>query len=232
MPIGLKPLLLNDCLQIGAMGVGDRTKTDESAVAMVSAKMAKAMSNRWRAQIMAEIRARPLSPSQFVDEVGGEITNISRCFRQLEKWGFLELVETRRGGRRRGGIEHVYRPVKRAYLDTDSWERLPLHLKDDFSGAIINTFIERVVEAIDVETLNKEPAQHLSWDSPMLDRQAWIELTDRLDEVLDWVPELAAESADRMAKSGEEPIPTTVGLFAFRSPKPSERTAKADTKAR
>lgn len=48
--------------------------------------------------------------------------------------------------------------------------------------------------------------------------RAWTELTDRLDEILAWIPKLQLESAERIAASGEEPIPTTWCLAAFRSP--------------
>ena len=57
----------------------------------------------------------------------------------------------------------------------------------------------------------------------MLDRQAWTQLNLRLDELLfSVIPDLEDEAAQRMAVSGEEPIPTTYGLTAFRSPKQSE----------
>lgn len=202
----------------------------EPGAAMISAKMAKALANPWRSRILMELSTRPLSPSQFVDEVGGDISNVSRCFRQLAEWGYVEVVEEKRGGHRRGGIEHVYRNIQRAHFDTPSWALLPQVLKDEFSMNILASYFDRISEAIEAGTLNAEPEQHLSWDSPVLDRQAWIELTDKLDEVLAWLPELGAESAERMKESGEEPIPTTVALFAFRSPKASEAASKARRK--
>jgi DNA-binding transcriptional ArsR family regulator len=201
-------------------------KTDEPGAAVISPKLAKTLANPWRAQILAELSSRPMSPSQFVDEVGGELTNISRCFRQLAEWGYVEVVERKTGGHRRGGVEHVYRSIQRAHFDSPSWELLPRYLREDISNSLLITFFTRLNDAIEAGTLDAEGDRHLSWDSPVLDRQAWKELTDRFDEVLDWLPELEAESARRMAESGEEPIPTTVGLAAFRSPKPSEVKAK------
>lgn len=207
--------------------MAEGSRTDEPGAAMISAKMAKALANPWRSRILMELSSRPLSPSQFVDEIGGEISNVSRCFRQLAEWGYIEILEERSGGRRRGGVEHVYRNIQRAYFDTRTWERLPRVLKDEFSGNIVASYFRRVSEAVEAGTFDAEVDRHLSWDSPALDRQAWTEMTDKLDEILAWVPELEAESAKRMAESGEEPIPTTVGLAAFRSPKPSEISGKS-----
>jgi DNA-binding transcriptional ArsR family regulator len=203
------------------------SRTDEPEALMISAKMAKALANPWRSRILMELATGPMSPSQFVDEVGGELTSISRCFRQLAEWGFIEITEERKGGRRRGGVEHVYRSIQRAHLDTPAWEKLSPFLRKDFSGNVVASYFKRVSEAIGAGTFDAEVDRHLSWDSPSLDRQAWTELTTGLDRFLDWIPQLEAEAAARMAESGEDPIPTTVGLAAFRSPKSSEVKAKA-----
>jgi hypothetical protein len=56
------------------------------------------------------------------------------------------------------------------------------------------------------------------WDAASLDRLAWTHLTTTADEILDWLPELQVEAAERMETTGEKPIPTTVGLAVFRSP--------------
>lgn len=199
-------------------------KYDEPGAGLISAKMAKALANAWRARILAELSVRPMSPSQFVDEVGGELTNISRCFRQLAEWDYIEIVETRRGGRRRGGVEHVYRGIQRAHYDTESWKVLPRLLRDDISGNILASYFARITEALNAGTFDAEVDRHLSWDGIALDRQAWEELGSRLDEILQWLPELEAESNRRIAESEEEPIPTTIGLAAFRSPRASEIT--------
>ncbi|MDX6624845.1 MAG: hypothetical protein QOE75_2777 [Solirubrobacterales bacterium] len=190
--------------------------------AVISAKLAKALANPMRAQIMTELSVRPLSPSQFQAITGGDLGNIARYFRQLEEWDFVEVIETRRGGHRRGGVEHIYRRIQSNLIKTEQWELLPVFLREDISANMLASYFARVNEAIEAGTFDAETDRHLSWDKPTLDRQAWEELSARLDEILDWLPDLARESAERMMESGEEPIPTTVGLAAFRSPTGSE----------
>jgi DNA-binding transcriptional ArsR family regulator len=190
--------------------------------ALISAKLAKALANPMRARIMAELCARPLSPSQFQTIAGGNLGNIARYFRQLEEWEFIEVIEIRRGGRRRGGAEHIYRRIHRYLIETPQWAVLPSFLREDISANVLSVYFARVNEAIEAGTFDAETDRHLSWDKATLDRQAWEELGARLDEVLNWLPELARESAERMKESGEEPIPTTIGLAAFRSPTGSE----------
>jgi hypothetical protein len=219
------------------LGVPPRQRRDELGPApsaepfAISAKMAKAVANKWRSRILMELRVRPMSATQFVREVGGGRVHISRCFRQLAEWDYIEVFETRTGGERRGGIEKVYRLKQRAHFDTQTWEQLPRFLRDEFSSAILQSYFARITEAIEAETFDAETDRHLSWDGVALDRIAWAQLTERLDQLLDWLPELEQEAADRIAASEEEPIPTTVGLAAFRSPKSSQIDPRAREQA-
>jgi len=197
---------------------------DEPALGLISAKMAKALANEWRCRIIVELSARPLSPSEFVEQVGGELTTIARCFRQLAEWDYIEVLEERKGGHRRGATEKVYRKIQRGQLDTPVWAQLPQILRGDITSNFFNTYIERIQEAVEAGTVDVDDNRHLSWDVVPLDRQAFDELMDRLDEVLNWIPVLALEAAERMAVSGEEAIPTTVGLTGFRAPRSKERS--------
>jgi hypothetical protein len=206
---------------------GMPAEPSEAAQFAIPAKMAKAVANKWRSRILMEMRIRPLSPTQFVNEVGGGKTHISRCFRQLAEWGYIEVAETRRGGKRRGGVEKIYRSRQRAHFDKKTWEGLPRFLRDEFSSSILQTYFTLVTEAIEAGTFDAEVDRHLSWDGVALDRIAWTQVGVELDEILDWLPQLEGDSAKRMAASGEAPIPTTVGLAAFRSPRSSEVTSKA-----
>lgn len=187
---------------------------------LITVEMAKAMRNRWRSRILMELNARPLSPSQFIEEVGGSPSHISRCFRQLAEWGYIAVVEERPGGRKGGGVERVYRNIQRAYFDTKSWAELPPLLRSEFSNSILGSYLARISEAIQYETLDAETDRHLSWIPVSLDREAWTKVSLRLDEILDWLPSLQTESLERNDGRFDELIPTTVGLASFRSPMP------------
>ncbi|HET8565053.1 MAG TPA: winged helix-turn-helix domain-containing protein [Solirubrobacterales bacterium] len=183
-------------------------------------QMAAALSNRWRCRILMELTARPLSPSEFVEQVGGKLSNIARCFRELAKWGYIEVIEERRGGRRGGGIERVYRNTKRAYFDTATWESLPRLIRTEVSLSFLGSYYDRVREAVNAGTFDAETDRHLSWTPVTVDREAWTEIGQDLDEILDWLPHLEAESVDRVSGDFEGLIPTIVGLLSFRSGKP------------
>jgi hypothetical protein len=187
-------------------------------------KLAKALSNRWRCKILMEVSIRPLSPSQFVEEIGGSMTHVSRCFRDLAKWGYLEVFEERNGGRRGGGVERIYRSTRRPYFDSDTWGTLPLIIREEMSEWFLRTYFDRVSESIEAGTFDADLDRHLSWKPLVIDRKAWGEIGARLDEVLDWLPDLERESRQRMPEF-DDLIPTTVGLAAFRSPTKSQTFA-------
>lgn len=184
----------------------------------ISPKMARAVADPCRLRILTEVSVRPLSPSQFVDEFGGELTYVSRCFRQLAKWGYVEVVEERPGRRRGAAIEHVYRAIRRAYFGVAAWEDVPQGERTSASLLVLDAYQERIRAAIAAGTFDQELDRHLSWDAVALDRPAWEEVGERLDAVLDSLAEHEIASNRRLAESAGEPIPTTVGLAAFRSP--------------
>jgi DNA-binding HxlR family transcriptional regulator len=159
--------------------------------------MAKALSNKWRSRILMELSNRPLSPSQFVEEIGGSMTHVARCFRELAEWGLVEIVEERKGGRRGGGVERIYRGLGRPFLDTASWESLPLLVRQEMSKAFLQAYMERVTEAIDADTFDAEDDRHFSWKPVLLDRPGWSELARAMDDLLGRLPELESESLRR-----------------------------------
>jgi len=198
---------------------GSANASENDALFVIGPKLAKALSNQWRCKIIAEVSIRPLSPSKFVEEFGGSMTHISRCFRELTRWGFLEVHEERKGGRRGGGVERIYRSTRRAYFDTPTWEALPFIVRSEISTYFLDTFFERVNNAIKARTFDADVDRHLSWRPVRVDRKAWIEIGEALDEVLAWLPELETESLERV-DDVKDLIATTIGLSAFRSPPP------------
>jgi hypothetical protein len=202
-----------------------KSGSEAATVEAIGFDFAKALSNRWRCQIVSEVGIRPLSPSQFVEKFGGSMTHVSRCFRELAEWGFLEIFEERNGGRRGGGVERVYRSTRRPYFDTPTWEALPPIVRSEISSFVLDTYFARINEAIREGTFDADPGRHLSWKPVLIDWTAWLSIGEDLDDVLAWLPELETESLER-TENTESLIPTTIGLSSFRSP--SSRHTRSD----
>jgi DNA-binding transcriptional ArsR family regulator len=203
--------------------MAEGTSTTEPGAAFISPQMAKAMASPLRSRVMMELSNGPQSPSELAEVVGEDLSAVARACRQLADWGFAEVVDERKRNHRRGGKEKVYRQLERAFFDTPNWAGLPQFLRNDFTVNILKSLWVRVGDALGAGTFDAEVDRHLSWIGAALDRTAWNELAVRLDDLLSWVPEAEAESTVRMAASGEEPIPATIALMAFRSPTLSEK---------
>jgi DNA-binding MarR family transcriptional regulator len=84
-------------------------------------------------------------------------------------------------------------------------------------------FLEGCDRALQAETRDARADSHLSWSPLPLDRRGWDALSGELARVVTRAQELQAESQRRLGESGEEPVPTVLGLAAF------EGVPKADS---
>lgn len=191
----------------------------------VPERLAKAMSHPLRVRILVETNKRPMSATEFSNWTNGEVSpsKANRHFKYLEKLECLELVEERpQGGRRRGGKEKVYRAVQRSLFDESTWTALPDSLQGGLTGVTITSYLERLAEAVMGGTIDTRGDRHLTWTGMHYDQQAWDELIERMNELFWFSLELRVQAALRMIKSGEQPIPVTVGMACFESPKDAD----------
>jgi len=185
---------------------------------VVRPEAAKAMSSPLRAQIMTEISDRPMSPSQFVEDSGGDISYVARCFRQLASWGFLEVAEVRKGGRKGGGVERIFRRSQRTYFPTQAWECLPRFLRKEISSAFLTRYDWYVGQAFEAGSFDAPEDRHLSCHRLLVDRLTWGKIRSELDGVLFWLPTLERQSRQRVGQDLDGLIPAGIGLTSFRTP--------------
>ena len=208
------PELLIDAAELGRPSAA----TSDLSLPRIAPEMAKSLSNRWRSRILMELAVRPMSPSRFSEEIGGEASYIARCFRELGDWGLVEVDEERRGGRRGGGVERIYRNARYPHFDDESWRILPRSLLNDMAGAVLTTYMTRAGEAIEEGTLDKRGGRHLTCRRLVVDRRAWQSIRVQLGAVFEVLPEFEAESIQRNGGEAEGLIPAVVGLAFFRLP--------------
>jgi DNA-binding transcriptional ArsR family regulator len=186
-------------------------------------QVAKVLDDPEALQILAELNVREMSPKQFQDEFGGTASAVGRRFQKLAKAGWLEMVRKEKGGKRRGATEHFYRALGPAILDSESWSELPNSLKATLTWKTYSQLREKVKEAIGAGTFDVRTDRHLTWSLLLLDRRGWKTVSEAVDLLFETLF-LEAKSAElRIAKSGETPIPVTVALAMFESPKDASK---------
>jgi len=192
----------------------------------LSPRLAKGMANDLRIKIVAELNKRAMSPTQFLAECCDEgellLSKVAHHFRVLERYGIIEEVETKSGGKRRGAVEHFFRAIQRSTFDGSTFANLPESVKSEVTGMTFSNYTDRVVEAMEAGTMDARDDRHFTWTAQTLDQKGWEDLISNVDALFHLAVEIQVESSLRMAESGEEPIPATMALALFESPKMSE----------
>lgn len=178
-------------------------------------RLAKALANTLRVEILAVLSHRRISPVGYVREYGGKLPSVAYHFKVLEAYDCIELAET---FKRRGALEHVYRCTKRPLLGDGEWKLLPMSVRGGISGAILQTLIDRSRRAIEEGTFDAREDRHFTWTPIQVDEKGWGEITSLLASTLAKLEKIESKSSARLAKSGAEAIPTTVALAGFESP--------------
>lgn len=172
-----------------------------------------------RMKIVTELYMREMSPKRFFDEFGGgSVSRVCRHFEKLAEYGWLKLVRTETGGKRRGAVEHFYRATEPAVFDEDTWRQLPAPMRTAVSWISIEQLGERVKAAIAANKFDARPDHHLTWTPLLLDELGWKQLVAAVNTLFELVIEEQDCSKSRVAKSGETPSLITVALAAFESP--------------
>jgi hypothetical protein len=183
-------------------------------------RLSKVFADPLRIEILAELNTREMSPKQFFQEFGGgTLTRVSRAFEVLYEYGWLRLIRTETGGRRRGAVEHFYQATGPAMFDESTWPDVPESVKNVFTWRAFETLAARVKDATVAGTIDAREDRHFSWTLFRLDQRGWENVIAKVDALFYFLFEEQERAKGRMAETGEEPIPTTVALAAFESPK-------------
>jgi DNA-binding transcriptional ArsR family regulator len=195
--------------------MGATTKHRRSGEEIVDARFAKAIAHPLRVRIMAELHRGPMSPAEYAAKFGGTLENVAYHFRTLMECDCVRVAAERP---RRGATEHFYENTQWALFSEEEFSRLPMAVRGSFSASILSAFMDQAAEALLTNKLDSHTSRHLTWQRLLLDEEGFAEVMARLDELFEWLPVAQMAARERMKKSGERPLPTTVGMFGFESP--------------
>jgi hypothetical protein len=168
------------------------------------------------------------SPNELSKELDEGLSQVSYHVKVLKDFDCIEMVKTEP---RRGAVEHYYRATSRAFLTDRDWQTLPDSVKPGVSASAMRLILEDVVGALKSGSFDAQDDRHLSWTPGVVDQQGWDESVDLVNETLAKVIKIHADSAKRLAKSGEEGIPGNTVLMNYEGLSPNARkAAKTKTK--
>ena len=162
-------------------------------------RLAKALSHRLRVRILQRLdEAGEASPKELAQALGEPVGNVSYHVRILRELDCVELVRTEP---RRGALAHFYRATVRPWLDDEQWAGLPAAFRRETLGRTLSEIVEQASRA-SREGGFDGPEAHVSRVMLAVDPEGLTQITALLEETLQAVRRIAAESARGRAKGG------------------------------
>lgn len=193
--------------QIGRMPRDRRTKQPVEAIT-------NSVNHSLRLEILTILHQGEFSAGEIADVLEEDVRYVTGHVRILFETGCIEFMGFKRIG---GYARPVFRAITLPIVTNEVFCKLEKDERHDISGVGLQGFLVESLSAYANEKLDSaEEPPCLIWDVPPLDAKRRRKLRRRLNEI--WKEEVLAaeaESANAVAESGEEAIPTVVGLFCF-----------------
>jgi DNA-binding transcriptional ArsR family regulator len=175
-------------------------------------ELVKAMAHPLRYQILMRFNERVASPTEIAKELGESVGVVSYHVRLLEEMGFVELVDEQP---RRGAVEHFFRATQRAWFSKDGWARLPVGVRRSMAGATLEEIAKSVTSAAKINAFDALDV-HVSYTPLQVDDQGFADACSVLDEAIQKVLDIQAESVSRAASGDSDTErPTQLVLMHF-----------------
>lgn len=158
-------------------------------------RVMKALSHPLRFRILVVLNQKVASPSEIAAELEEPLGNVAYHTKILADNGAIEQVRT---APVRGALEHFYRAQIRPWFDDELSAELPDSIRRVLFGEIIQYIWDDVVAAGEDGGFD-DPETHITRSHLDLDEDAYREMVDLLNSVVDRALELHAEAAPRLA---------------------------------
>lgn len=183
---------------------------------VIDQRLVKALAHPLRIKILEALTERVASPNRLSGDLDAGLSHVAYHTRALDKCGCLELVDT---AQRRGATEHFYKASPNSFIGGRIWRRVPRALLGGISGATLQSFMDRAVAALEAGTIDGREDTTLAWMPVLLDEQGWRKVTILMEELIDSVLAIQAESRQRLARTrGRGGISAIIGVASFETP--------------
>lgn len=191
--------------ETGRLSLKDRTKQPVEA-------MTHALNHPVRLDAITILHQGEFSVGEIAEIMDEDVRYVTGHIRILYKAGCIEYVGLRRI---KGHARPVFRSLVLPVITDKTYDEMSKEERHETAVAMAQSFLAETVSSCRERKMDGNEPPVMIWDAPPLDAQARKKLRGRITEFWGEVLDIEAESANRIAESGEEPIPTVVGLFGF-----------------
>jgi DNA-binding transcriptional ArsR family regulator len=180
----------------------------------IDQRLVRALAHPLRVQILEVLTERVASPTWLAEHLDSSLSDVAYHTRALDRCGCLDLIDT---AQRRGATEHFYKAAPGSFLGSRIWRKVPRTVRGGFSGASLQTFLDKAVDALEAGTLDGRDETIFTWMPMLLDERGWEEITAIMEETTDRVLEAQRRSNGRLArlKGWKRAISAVVAVASF-----------------
>lgn len=184
------------------------------------AAISYAVNHPIRLDCLAILIERTASSKEIAEVLEVEVPAADHHVRELFVDGVVELVNTEKGGRRRGAEEHFYRARVRPEVGNEELARMPRKRRRDMAGCILRAIVALGLSSLRHGAMDDDDDLHLAWKVVPVDTEGAAELADALAESLERVEAIRERNEARAAESGARLSPRIVGSMGFKRGEP------------
>jgi hypothetical protein len=185
----------------------------------IDQRLVRALAHPLRVQILEVLTERVASPNWLSGRLDTPLSDVAYHTRALDKCGCLSLVET---AQRRGATEHFYKAEPGSFLGSRIWRKVPRAIRGGFSGASLQTFLDKAVDALESGTLDDRDETIFTWMPMLLDQRGWEEIAAIMEEATDRVLEAQERSTRRLSRFNgwRDAISAVIAVASFETAAP------------
>src|SRR5262249_12924097 len=161
-------------------------------------------------QILSVANQREVSPSEFSEELGFPLSNISYHFRKLVEYDCIELTKE---VPKRGSREHRYVGSRRGLISDADWAQLGQGTQAGVRIPGFQDLINRCTQAVEAETFYSREDASFYWVPITLDNLGWRKMQASIRRVIKEAERFEIESTQRAANGESETFPATFGVL-------------------
>lgn len=197
------------------------TKTGQKR--SVEEAVSYAIGHRIRIEVLALLNEGTRSPTELAKLTGQPITTVGHHIKELVNSGCIELARIEKV---RNADQHFYRAVELPFVSDEEAELLPVAARQQYAAVILQALMAEGLAALWAGKMTSDPVW-MSWRWFNLDAQGQREAQDAQHEFWERIKDIDADSANRVAVSGEATTSTIVAALGFERFKPVGTTAPA-----
>lgn len=188
--------------------------TSGSAAISLDPRLHGVLANPLRWEIVMRTGARPWCATELAEVTGYRRRHVSKAIKELEREGFVELVETKPGPKGRGAANY-YRAIYRFIIETPDLDQLSASERALATRNLVASICSDMVDSLDANLLHAHPHHVMMRDHRRLDDEGMKKVEEIFRRAYDEAVEEEAASLSRCEQTEEEPFWVVYGLSSF-----------------